>query len=109
MKRTKLYAYSSVKSNTLVNITKMKFLQSLLPSEVDFARRFLLVSQHNLPEIEPFYCNLNEEQTRLIKQKISCFEKDIKGTYIPIYFDLPTIDKDGVIQGLVILKMYVND
>lgn len=109
MKKTQLYAFSSNKGVTLVNISKMKFLHDLLPSEVDFARRFLLISQHNLPEIEPFYCTLNEEQSKLIKKKITCFNQDVKGTYVPVYFDLPTIDRDGVIQGLVILKMYINE
>lgn len=108
MKKIQLYARSSNKGVTLINVSKMKFLHNLLPSEVDLARRFLLISQYNLPEIEPFYCFLNEEQSQLLKKSITYFNQDYKGTYIPVYFDPPTIDR-GAIQGLIILKIYINE
>lgn len=109
MKTTQLYTYRSVNIRTLINVSKIKWLKDKLPTEQDFARRFMLVYQNKLSEIEPFYCKLDKNETELIKQSISFFEKDFRGTYIPVYFDIPTVNKNYEIQGLTILKLYLSN
>lgn len=127
MKKINLY---SIIGTSIVNISKIGLLKNLIPTDKDFARRFLLVDSYKLSEVEPFFLSLDNETSfkfkgELIKKNSNYrsfgFENDpfMKKEYLPVFFSLPNLPR-GIVgnavlptilkekSNLLILKIYLS-
>lgn len=118
MKKIKLYSLAGM---TMINLSKIKFLQPLLPEEKDIVRKLLLVSQYNLSTIEPYTLELDKENSEKFIEELRKRSSDYKDSfvrtqdsskeYFPVFLDIPVLSVKRAIENrlnTLILKIYVN-